>query len=121
MVSRRSGGFGKGRQANPKEWLMRLSLPSFLSPTHIIKQLQGPIEPLAILARVIGEASGALIGKGLWRNKVSPAHLGRVQREVSSDEVHGAFDTERCLRAPGASVSASRRLVSDGAEQFQSN
>jgi hypothetical protein len=50
MVSRRSRGFGEGRQANPEEGFMRLSLPGLLSPISVIKQLQRAIEPLEILA-----------------------------------------------------------------------
>src|SRR5262245_20396643 len=119
MVSGRPRRLGKGCQADPQQGGIRHPLLSLRAPTSIIEQLQGAIEPLQILARIIGEAGSTLIREPVRRNEVAPTHLGWVQRQVSGDQVHGALQTKRRLGATGAPVGPGWGLIGHGAVEFQ--
>src|SRR5712691_12919788 len=75
MIACGSRGFEEGRQPNADEGLVRLLLPGSGAPVWVVEQLQSPLHALRIVAGVIGEASGRLIGKGVRRNEVASTDL----------------------------------------------
>ena len=82
-----------------------------------VRRLQGRVERLLVVARVVDRAHLRLIRKLIRLDEVPAAQLGRVHVQLAREHVHRALDEVGRLRTSGASIRVGRRLVGEDLRQ----
>src|SRR6202049_1064210 len=81
------------------------------------KHLESALEQGRVVAAVVDDAVAVLPGdpdfvrKGVWLEKVSPAHLDAVETKLGGDRIQGALHHEAGVRPAGAAIRRCRRGV----------
>ena len=91
------------RRASSRRCLQRL----------IVREAQQLVERRLVVAGIEHGAGGRLVGKGVARNEVAAAQLGRIDPEPARRDVHDPLEREIELRPAVAAVEPDRRAVGD--------
>ena len=118
-IARAAGHLDDSGQSNPDQ--RAGGRPAFYRPApplRVTRQRQRPIEYCFVVARVIGQPGGCLVGKGVVADEVLTPHFRGIEAQVQGNQVHGPFHAERGFRPSRAAICSRGRLVGNHTEDF---